>query len=276
MLKQRVITALVLVAVVAGAIFALSVRGFTVFLALVVAIGLWEWAALAGLKAQWSRLLYGALGLSLMGLLGWGAAIWSAEPRAHLIGEVLLFAAGWWVLAILLVSTYPATSSHWAARWQRGLMGVLTLVPAWLAFVYLHAQVSGDWLVVLLIGIVAAADIGAYFVGTRFGRHKLAPSVSPGKSWEGFAGGVVASLLLVLAVWLTVWTRHLPLWQLLIIAVATVLASVFGDLFESMMKRQSGVKDSSNLLPGHGGVLDRLDSLSAAAPIFALGLFLAQ
>lgn len=276
MLKQRVVTALVLVAVVMGAIFTLPLRGFTGFLALVVAVGLWEWAALAGFKAQWSRLLYSALGLGLMALLGWGAALWTAAPRERLIGEILALAAGWWVLAILLVSTYPANSAHWAARWQRGLMGVLTLVPAWLAFVYLHSQTSGDWLVVFLLGLVAAADIGAYFVGTRFGRHKLAPSVSPGKSWEGFAGGVAVSLLLVLVVWQTVWTRQLPLWQLLVIAGVTVLASVFGDLLESMMKRQGGVKDSSNLLPGHGGVLDRLDSLSAAAPVFALGLFLAQ
>lgn len=153
-------------------------------------------------------------------------------------------------------------------------MGWLTLVPAGLAFVFLRAQVHGEWLLLFTVALVAAADIGAYFAGTNFGRRKLAPQVSPGKSWEGFAGGLVASLLLVLIVWALVWRERFELPELLAVVAVTVLGSVCGDLLESMLKRQRGVKDSSNLLPGHGGVLDRLDSLSAAVPIFALGLLL--
>ncbi len=154
-------------------------------------------------------------------------------------------------------------------------MGLLTLLPTWLALVYLRALPNGEWKIVFLLGLVAAADIGAYFSGSTFGRRKLAPSVSPGKSWEGFWGGLALSMLLALAVWWFCW-RTLPLPAWLLVVACTVLASVLGDLLESMIKRQRGVKDSGTLLPGHGGIMDRLDSISAAAPIFALGLLLAQ
>jgi phosphatidate cytidylyltransferase len=126
-----------------------------------------------------------------------------------------------------------------------------------------------------LLTLVASADIGAYFAGTNFGKRKLAPAVSPGKSWEGFAGGLVASVLFAFAMWSLLWEQQIPLLTLLIIAALTMVASVVGDLLESMLKRYRGIKDSGNLLPGHGGILDRFDSISAAAPVFALGLLLA-
>ena len=125
-----------------------------------------------------------------------------------------------------------------------------------------------------VLSIVWAADIGAYFSGSQFGKHKLAPAVSPGKSWEGFWGGLIASVVFALSLWRVLWDQQLSLLALLLIAALTMFASVLGDLLESMLKRYRGVKDSGTILPGHGGVLDRFDSISAAAPIFVLGLLL--
>jgi phosphatidate cytidylyltransferase len=275
MLKQRVITGLILAIVAATAIFLLPLSGFAVVLAVVLASALWEWADLSGIARRPLRALYCAVSLGLVLLAGWGAAVWTL-PRERVVGEVLMLAGGWWFVAAALVISYPRTTAIWGAVWQRLLMGWLTLIPAWLGFVFLRAQDNGSWLVFFTVALVAAADIGAYFAGTRFGRHKLAPNVSPGKSWEGFAGGLVASLLFVLIVWAAFWRDRFALPPFLAVAAVTVVGSVCGDLLESMLKRQRGVKDSSNLLPGHGGVLDRLDSLSAAIPIFALGLLLIQ
>ncbi len=273
MLKQRVITGSILAIVVAVAIFALPLTWFAGFIGLVLVAALWEWADLAGIKRRPLRAIYCAVGIALVWLIGWGAMVWTL-PRERVVGEVLMLAAGWWVLAAILVITYPRSDAIWGRIWQRLLMGWLTLVQAGLAFVFLRAQAHGEWLLLFTVALVAAADIGAYFAGTKFGRRKLAPQVSPGKSWEGVAGGLVTSLLLVLIVWAQVWRERFELPELLAVVAVTVLGSVCGDLLESMLKRQRGVKDSSNLLPGHGGVLDRLDSLSAAVPIFALGLLL--
>jgi phosphatidate cytidylyltransferase len=130
---------------------------------------------------------------------------------------------------------------------------------------------------VVLVAVVAAADIGAYFSGRAWGRHKLAPKVSPAKTWEGFWGGLMAVALAAVLLWslLPVQAAHISLAAVLAVTLTTALASVVGDLSVSMVKRQSGAKDSGSLLPGHGGVLDRLDSLCGAAPVFALGLLLA-
>lgn len=158
---------------------------------------------------------------------------------------------------------------------MRLLMGYLTLVPAWMALVYLRVHAHGIALIFILIALVAAADIGAYFSGLRWGKAKLAPNVSPGKSWAGFWGGLTASTGLVAMLWLLFddATHSLP--AVLLVALVTSLASVLGDLLESMVKRQQGVKDSGRILPGHGGMMDRLDSMTAAAPVFALSLLLA-
>ncbi len=161
---------------------------------------------------------------------------------------------------------------------MRSLMGLLILAPAWLAAVYLLSFPRGGTLMVAMALIVAAADIGAYFSGKAFGKHKLAPDVSPAKTWEGFWGGVLACLLLSLAVWylLPPQKQHIGLISVVTVVLITGIASVVGDLTVSMVKRQSGIKDSGNILPGHGGVLDRLDSLCAAAPVFALGLLMVE
>ncbi|SEH05941.1 phosphatidate cytidylyltransferase [Candidatus Venteria ishoeyi] len=185
----------------------------------------------------------------------------------------LWVAAAWWLLALFLVWQYQFSKITQLinARWLKSLMGFLILLPTWFALSHLHQSRGGDWLLFLLV-LIWTADSGAYFAGRRWGKHKLAKRVSPGKTWEGVAGAVVSSLLLTL-LWL--WWSNLAmpaaLW-LLLLSVLTVLASILGDLLESLFKRQTGIKDSSQLLPGHGGILDRIDSLTAAAPIFVLGL----
>jgi phosphatidate cytidylyltransferase len=273
-LKQRIITAIVMAVVVLAAIFALPSSWFAVFIAVVLAAGLWEFSNFAAIGPVVGRVAYCAVSLAALGLMGWGTAVWSM-PHEAAIGQVLLLAGVWWCLACLLVVTYPASGPFWNSSWQRAAMGWLTLLPAGLAFIYLHVQADGAWLLLFVVALVAAADIGAFFAGTRFGHRKLAPRVSPGKSWEGVAGGLVCSLALVLLVWAVFWRERFALSGLLGVAGVTVIASVFGDLFESMLKRERGVKDSSALLPGHGGFMDRLDSLSAAVPVFALGLMFA-
>jgi phosphatidate cytidylyltransferase len=141
------------------------------------------------------------------------------------------------------------------------------LVPAWLALVVLHEH--APQLVLLLILLVVAADVGAYFGGRKFGRHKLAPAVSPGKTWEGVAGGLVAAMLMATA---GIYWLHLTPLPFFALSALVVVASIVGDLTESMFKRHAGLKDSGSLLPGHGGVLDRVDSVTAAAPFFLIGL----
>ena len=159
---------------------------------------------------------------------------------------------------------------------MRSLMGFIILAPAWIASVFLLSFPKGSSLMVAMILVVVCADIGAYFSGKRFGRHKLAPAVSPAKTWEGFWGGILACALLSVVVWyfLPVQQQHIGLASVAGVILTTAAASVVGDLSVSMVKRQSGFKDSGNLLPGHGGILDRLDSIVAAAPVFALGLLL--
>jgi phosphatidate cytidylyltransferase len=275
MLRQRVITGSLLAL---GAILLIVGAPATVLigaLALATLVACWEWTDLSGFRSGTPRLVYCAISAALMGLLLYGISKLGVHAQSGLSKGVLGIAAAWWLVALLCVITFPASSNLWGAVITRALIGWLVLVPAWFAFVYLRAQMGGEWLILFMLGLVAAADIGAYFSGTWFGRHKLAPAVSPGKSWEGVFGGILSSVVLAVVVWYTTH-QQLSLGVWLAVAVVTVLASILGDLTESMVKRYRGVKDSGSLLPGHGGVMDRLDSISAAAPVFALGLLLAS
>jgi phosphatidate cytidylyltransferase len=276
MLKQRVITALLLVALFLGGVFYLPLPVVAAAFAIVVAMGAWEWAPLAGLPQGLTQLLYSLLALGCCFLL-YRYAGFGGEVSREQVQPVLGLGCLWWCFALLWVRSFPASAGIWNSRLVRAVMGLLILLPAWVAAVYLlHFEGRGAVMVVLVM-IVAAADIGAYFTGRRFGRHALAPRVSPGKTWEGFWGGVLAVTLLSVIIWAFLPDRfdHLGLVAAVVVALSSSLASVLGDLTVSMVKRESGVKDSSSLLPGHGGLLDRLDSLCAAAPTFALGLLLA-
>lgn len=272
MLRQRVITALVLAAIFLAALFGLPAGYFSFFIGAVVLIGAWEWACLSGFVSAWQRSLYV---LAILILLAGAAAYFGFEGEASpqlndkAIRDLLLVGCGWWALALLLVQGYPSSSLLWGHRWLRLLMGFMVLIPTWVALVYVRQQANGAWLVLMLMLVVAIADSGGYFAGRRFGRHKLAPAVSPGKTWEGFAGGLLANCLLGLALSLVL---NISLLLMLALIVPTSLVSVLGDLLESMVKRHAGVKDSGRLLPGHGGILDRVDGITAGAPVFAMAL----
>ncbi|MFC6339381.1 phosphatidate cytidylyltransferase [Pseudomonas sp. CCM 7891] len=265
MLKQRIITALILLPIALCGFFLLQGSGFALFIGLVVTVGAWEWARLAGFAEQLPRVLYAAvvaLLLFLMYILP-GLALW-------VLGAAVL----WWLLATFLVLTYPGTSDHWSSVACKLVIGLLILLPAWQGLVLIKQSPMGNWLIMAVMVLVWGADIGAYFSGRAFGKRKLAPAVSPGKSWEGVYGGLVLTLVITLIVgFVRGWTMKEMLLALVGAAVV-VFISVVGDLTESMFKRQAGIKDSSNLLPGHGGVLDRIDSLTAAIPIFAVLLWM--
>ncbi|NQD96639.1 phosphatidate cytidylyltransferase, partial [Pseudomonas sp. CrR25] len=188
---------------------------------------------------------------------------------------VLALGVIWWGVATVLVLGYPASSRYWAGGPGKLLIGLLILLPAWQGLVLFKQWPLANALILAVMVLVWAADIGAYFSGKAFGKRKLAPQVSPGKSWEGLFGGLLTSLLITVAVGLYRGWIGSEFVLALAGAALVVLISVVGDLTESMFKRQSGVKDSSNLLPGHGGVLDRIDSLTAAVPVFAALLWLA-
>lgn len=271
MLKQRIITALILAAVFLAALFYLPIALFCVFIALVVLVGAWEWANLAGWSAAWQRFGYVAVIALVMILVAAYLGLWSGNDGGDVEAyrSLILLGCGWWALALLLVQGYPSSAILWGTTAVRLLMGVMVLIPTWIALVFVRAQPEGAWLVLLIVAVVACADIGGYFAGRRWGKHKLKPAVSPGKTWEGFIGGVVANLVLALVLWLVTANTLVILVALIL---PTSLFSVLGDLLESMVKRHRGIKDSSALLPGHGGVLDRVDSLTAAAPVFALAL----
>lgn len=276
MLKARVLTALVVIALLLSALLLLSPVNFCLLVAVIVCYGAWEWSDLAGLRGGVLRGLY----VLLVAILLWGVAQllgFRGPVIDHQVARSLMFSALlWWLIALALIGSYPRTESFWYPTLVRALMGLCVLVPAWAAVVVLLNGSAGRQLLITVVALVVVADTGAYFSGRRFGRHKLAASVSPGKTLEGVAGGLVASLLLagLLAGLLANWFGQLHWVWVLGLAAATALASVVGDLLESMVKRSRGVKDSGAILPGHGGVLDRIDSLTAALPVFTFVLLL--
>lgn len=270
MLKQRIITAIILAVVFLAALFKLPLPLFSAFIATIVLIAAWEWANLSGLSKIWQRSAYVGLIASVLAFSAFVTHNFDGHDD-DVSKAILMVGCLWWAVALLWVQSYPGSAVLWGSRWFKAIMGMAVLIPTWLAFSYLRAQSSGAWLILIVVLIVACADIGAYFSGKALGKHKLAPAVSPGKSWEGFWGGMVSCVLLAVAI---AYLANVSLITTLAIIIPAGLASVLGDLLESMVKRQRGIKDSSRLLPGHGGVLDRVDSLTAAAPVFALAMSL--
>lgn len=276
MLRQRVITALVMGGLFLAALAFLSLPALAVVFALVVGAGAWEWSRLAGWRSPPTRVLYVAVLLALLAALYVYCQLGRGAPR-ELVQPLLGVACLWWSFALLWVRGYPGSAVLWRSIPMRSLMGLIILAPAWAAAVFLLSFPRGGFLLVAMVVVVVAADVCAYFSGKAWGRHQFAPTVSPRKTWEGFWGGIGGALVLGLVLWQLLPDRvdHIGLGTVLAVTVTTALASVVGDLTVSMVKRESGVKDSGSLLPGHGGVLDRLDSLSGAAPVFSLGLLLA-
>lgn len=263
MLKLRFLSALVLVPLVVWALFAWPRPWFASLLGIFIIIGAWEWATLIGLRAGFARVLYVVL-LALAGVALIADPTWT-QP-------LLAIAAAFWLWAFIELLVYrDARAGFLATRPGQLLAGFLVLLPAWIVPIWLGDFPSGKWIALYLMVIVWGADTGAYFAGHRWGRHKLAPHVSPGKTWEGVAGGVVTAAILAVGTGVIGFdfsAGELIFWLVLTVVVAFV--SVLGDLYESRVKRAAGVKDSGVLIPGHGGVLDRIDAFTAAAPVFAL------
>lgn len=265
MLRQRVITGIFLAAAVVATVLLLPSNVFAVAMLAVTLLGAWEWSRLCGLDEAPVRAAY----VGSLAILG-GVTWWLVFVQAHLwpvaVGVV------WWacVLGVLALYTPGQGEREALRRYGLGLAGALTLIPAWIALVWFH-QSQPLWVLYLVL-LTATADTAAYFTGKRFGRVKLAPSISPGKTREGLLGAVAAIIPFGL---LGAWGFGVtPGWWFYFVAlcVITALISVAGDLFESLVKREAGAKDSGTLLPGHGGVMDRIDSLTAAAPVFLIGL----
>jgi phosphatidate cytidylyltransferase len=263
LLSTRIITAIVLGGAVTAAVLLLPTLVAAVAFGALWLAGAWEWAAFARFATP-GRLGYAALlaALMLAALLAPGLAL--EDPAFQ---DATLATAGvWWIVAFAAVLSYPRKFAPPSVA----VAGMLALAPSWVLLVALHdAGRRGRALTMTVLVIVWAADIGAYAAGRLFGRVKLAPQVSPGKTWEGVSGGLA---LAAAAAWLAARVLGLPELAMVSLGTATALTSVLGDLTVSMFKRNVGLKDSGRLLPGHGGVMDRIDSLTAAVPIFVLGL----
>ena len=273
--RTRVIAALVMAPFAIGAILLLPTSWLVMLAALVFLVGLWEWFKLAEIDDTLQRTVLLTANLLLMVLL-----VWASRGSTDLVPLRLmaLVGAGWWLLALLWLRFFHFASDHetWARVFKLAA-GTLAVVPAWCALGLIHSsQPNGHiWLFVAL-AIVWAADSGAYFAGRHFGGRwfagrKLAPRISPNKTLEGLLGGLAAGMLVAAVGALLAGAGMAQLPGVLVVAIFTVLFSVVGDLFESLLKRHVGAKDSGNLIPGHGGVLDRLDGVLAALPIFAVG-----
>lgn len=268
-LRQRIITALILLPIVIWCVFfAPGAWAFQLFAMLIVAVAAWEWAKMAGLRHPVLQGGYALFVLVALVLLALRPELMK-QGQTPLLGTAVLF----WLVAHRLVRAYPSGADSWANPALLSVIGLVLLVPAWLGLVILHGH-SAAWLMYLFV-LVWGADTGAYFAGRAFGSSKLAPNVSPGKTWEGFLGGLLLTLSVAVGVALYRDLSGQRFMAFFGLSLLTVLASALGDLFESMVKRRAGIKDSGTIFPGHGGALDRIDSLTAAAPVFALGWLLA-
>lgn len=255
MLKTRIITALISLVLIAAVLFVMPPQYAEWVIGLLLVAGAWEWAGFLELSSAAARTAYTAI--VALGLV----LVYVVFPEQTSL--VLQIACVWWMIAFFWTFKFP-TSIPMPVRW---ICGVLVIVPLYAALILLF-RLGVEYLLFTLI-IVWAADAGAYFAGKKFGRVKLAPAISPGKTWEGVIGGLL--LVGALAVAVGIW-RDLNIGAFLPFCLGAAAISVVGDLTVSMFKRTAGVKDSGSLFPGHGGVLDRVDSVAAAAPWFALGV----
>ena len=269
MLKQRLLTALVLILLMVWGVLKLSTDALSFILALFVVLGSWEWGRLIGLTSLAAKIFYTILVVGLLAL--------SRLASIDIAGtELAIFslAALWWLCGTIWVFRYRGETGLAPKDTLIGVfVGILVLVPTWLALLHIHGfSADGPYMLLFVMVLIWAADSGAYFAGRKLGKHKLAPMVSPGKTIEGVVGGLLAAGIFSLLGALYFNLHVLGVLGFVLLCLIVVLFSIIGDLFESLFKRRVGVKDSGQLLPGHGGVLDRIDSLTAAAPIFALGL----
>jgi phosphatidate cytidylyltransferase len=281
-LKQRLITATILIPLVIWSVYFLPTYTLSLVFAAILAAGAWEWAALAGLVSISTRIFYVLAIIICLVLSSWTILV----PVGLYI--VMGTALTWWTGALIWIQQYsrqflrrevegevnPVAEST-RLNWNFVLVGILVFIPPWVAFVVIHDEgMNGPYWVMFILVLIWGADSGAYFAGRRWGSRKLAPHVSPGKTWEGVLGACSVTILLAIVGGIILDIPDFKLVPFILLCLLTTLFSVVGDLFESMLKRQAGVKDSGNVLPGHGGILDRIDSLVAGLPVFVLGLLL--
>jgi len=265
MFKLRLITATILAVLFAFTLMLLSPEVFASLIVLVVLLAGWEWTDLAGINAKLGKLAYLIILLLSMVIASYFIGI-HGEFNQQLSYQICLVIVVLWAIIFLWLQGYPSSAILWSPQLIMCLLGLILLTSTWLALASIVSLENGQWMLALAITIVVLADLGGYMAGKLFGRHKLAPTISPGKTWEGFMGAIILEILLILL--LKIIVPNADWFKLVFLVISVSLCSVIGDLFESMLKRHRGVKDSSSLLPGHGGVLDRLDGVMAALPIF--------
>ena len=277
MLKLRILTALVLLPLALFGLFALPQMGFEITVLVLVALAGWEWGTL--MKAAFPlKVLYGITLAAITAAFSFSSpdlTHWMLSQLRTPLEWVLWCAVATWLLAALAVVTYPHSRVCWGMWPIKVLLGGLVLVPWGLSMMVLRTlpiQVgTGTALLLMALMLIWAADTGGYLFGRLFGKNKLMPKVSPGKTIEGVMGGLLLASLVVAGGWYYFPVAREQAGTYLVFCYLTVIAGVFGDLFESMFKRDAGLKDSGHILPGHGGILDRVDSLTAAIPVFTFG-----
>ncbi|WP_063655518.1 phosphatidate cytidylyltransferase [Aliivibrio fischeri] len=278
-MKQRIITALILAPLVIAGIFMLPMQGFLIAITAITLVGFWEWTQFTESKSRYLAIIpsVAVLAASLF-FLPTSTLELTIPSNEHQI--ILLVGFTWWLIASGLVLTFPNSKKLWHSNLPlKHIFGWLTMVPFLWSILLLRADhymldsYYGAKLVLLVCLLVWAADSGAYFAGKSFGKRKMSPSVSPNKTIEGLIGGVITAIIIGWGAASAFNIQFESTSSMLGIFIATIIISVLGDLVESMFKRASGIKDSGTIIPGHGGILDRIDSLTAAFPVFAFLYF---
>lgn len=273
MLIQRLLAALVLIPIVIAGLFFLSISNFAIVMLVIFALSSWEWAQFLHFTTKRSKSIFTILLTTLAAIIYYLPSY--VYLSINIFEIILLSSIAWWSVALVLVLSYPKSVKLWGTSFfNKLLFAFFTLMPFFIAMIQLrqinyglNSYEGAYWLLYILV-LVWATDSGAYFAGRLWGKHKLAPSVSPGKTIEGLMGGVASSIIIGLLVYYSHFFNA-PFYPFMISSVVAIFASVLGDLTESMFKREANIKDSGHLIPGHGGILDRIDSLTAAMPIFA-------
>ncbi|MXP56354.1 phosphatidate cytidylyltransferase [Pantoea sp. Mhis] len=274
MLKIRIVSACILMPLVILLISYLPLFIFIIINIAVCMLAAWEWGLLAGIITHGQRafiaMLYGFILLIMVYIL----QITQNNLQQFEIQAFLWVSIIWWFSAFILVSFYPSSAGLWRnSRLLRLLFGMFILIPFFLSIILLRIytnnikNITGTWWLLIVMFLVWSADSGAYIFGRYFGKHLLAPKISPGKTWEGLFAGLLFSTIIAWLFSLLAPFNNIKISMLFFFSIIIVLTSVLGDLTESMFKREAGIKNSGNLIPGHGGILDRIDSLTSAVPI---------
>jgi len=272
MTRTRLLAALFMTPLAIAAVLFLDTPWLVALTAVLFLAGLWEWFRLAEIDDTLHRSILLVANLAMMVAIVWASR--SSNGFSFVLFQIAtVVGVAWWLLAMVWLRNFNFASDHDTnARMFKLAAGTLAVVPAWCALALIHGSSSNGhrWLLIALL-VIWAADSGAYFAGRHFGKHKLSPRISPNKTIEGLVGGMIASLVIALAAAPFAGATVAQLPAVALVVVVTVGFSVVGDLFESLLKRHVGAKDSGDLIPGHGGILDRIDSVLAALPVFALG-----